>query len=63
MIHPNPPRLPRKYPAVVQWSDTQLGDRLRHLHRALSTLADRHSELVEGLRPIAPGNWTNDQII
>jgi hypothetical protein len=57
------PKLGRRYPAVVQWSDAQLGDRIATLHRGLSTLADRHSEFVEGLRPIAPTHWTDAEII
>ena len=59
----NPPRLTKKYPAARQWTDTQLGDRLANLHRQLILTADRHSEFVEGLRPIAPGQWTDAQII
>ncbi len=54
------PKLPRKHPAVSQWTDAHLGDRLATLHRRLSASADRHSEFVEGLRPIAPGKWTEE---
>ena len=57
------PKLTRKSPAARQWSDWELGDRLATLHRQLILTADRHSEFVEGLRPIAPGNWTDDSII
>ena len=57
------PKLTRKYPAARQWTDDQLGDRLATLHRRLSASADRHSEFVEGLRPIAPENWTDAKII
>ena len=60
---PTAPKLTRKHPASRQWTDWELGDRLANLHRSLSASADRHSEFVEGLRPIAPGNWTHDQII
>ena len=59
----NPPHLTKKYPADRQWSDWELGDRLTALHRRLILTADRHSEFVEGLRPIAPGKWTDDSII
>ena len=54
------PKLTRNYPAVRQWTDAHLGDRLATLHRRLILTADRHSEFVEGLRPIAPGKWTDD---
>ena len=54
------PKLTRKYPAVRQWTDAHLGDRLATLHRQLILTADRHSEFVEGLRPIAPGKWTEE---
>ena len=54
------PKLTRKYPAARQWTDWELGDRLANLHRQLILTADRHSEFVEGLRPIAPGKWTED---
>ena len=57
------PKLTRKYPAARQWTDWELGDRLTALHRRLILTADRHSEFVEGLRAIEPGNWTHDRII
>ena len=57
------PKLTRKCPAVRQWTDAQLGDRLATLHHRLSLTADRHSEFVEGLRPIAPESWTDAKII
>ena len=57
------PKLTRKGPAVSQWTDAHLGDRLATLPHQLILTADRHSEFVEGLRPIAPSVWTNDQII
>ena len=57
------PKLTRKYPAARQWTDAQLGDRLANLHHRLSLTADRHSEFVEDLRPIAPQSWTDAKII
>ena len=54
------PKLSRKCPAIRQWTDAHLSDRLATLHRRLSLTADRHSAFVEGLRPIAPGKWTDD---
>jgi len=59
----NPPHLPKKYPADRQWTDRELGDRLTTLHRQLILTADRHSEFVEGLRPIAPDPWQPQHII
>ena len=56
------PKLTRKYPAARQWTDTQLGDRLTALHRRLILTADRHSEFVEGLRPIEPDPWQPQHI-
>ena len=57
------PKLTRKYPADRRWSDWELGDRLAALHRRLIQTADRHSEFVEGLRPIAPDPWQQQNII
>ena len=57
------PELTRKHPAASQWTDRELGDRLTALHRRLILTADRHSEFVEGLRPIAPESWTDAKII
>ena len=57
------PKFTRNYPAARQWTDAQLGDRLATLHRRLSLTADRHSEFIEGLRPIAPESWTDAKII
>ena len=57
------PKLTRKYPAARQWTDAHLGDRLATLHRRLILTADRHSDCVEGLRPIAAESWTNAKII
>ena len=57
------PKLTRKYPAARQWTDWELGDRLATLHRRLILTGDRHAEFVEGLKPIAPAAWSNDQII
>ena len=57
------PKITRKYPADRQWTDAHLGDRLTALHRRLILTADRHSEFVEGLRPIAPESWTDAKII
>ena len=59
----NPPRLTQKYPADRRLTDWELGDRLTALHRRLILTADRHSEFVEGLRPIAPEIWSDDSII
>jgi hypothetical protein len=56
------PQIARRYPAVVQWSDAKLGDRLRHLHRGLSTLADRHCQLLDDLRPQNPEPWTDEDL-
>ena len=53
------PKLTRKYPAAYQWTDREMGDRLTALHRRLILTADRHSEFVEDLRPIAPGKWSD----
>ena len=53
----------RRFSAAEQWTDRALDARLSNLHRSLIDLADRHAEFVEGLKPIAPGNWTHDQII
>ena len=60
---PTAPKLTRKCPAARQWTDAHLGDRLATLHRRLMLTADRHSEFVEGLRPIAPESWTDAKII
>lgn len=57
------PKLARRYPAIIQLSDAELGDRIATLHRGLSTLADRHCQLLDELRPIAPETWADDQII
>ena len=43
--------------------DRALDARISQLYRSLSDLADRHAEFVEGLKPIAPAAWTQDQII
>ena len=57
---PTVPKLTRKYPAVSQWTDAHLGDRLATLHHRLILTDDRQSENDEGLRPIAPGKWTEE---
>ena len=57
------PKLTRKYPTNRQWTDWELGDRLANLHRQLILTADRHSEFVEGLRPIASDPWQPQNII
>jgi hypothetical protein len=54
------PKLARRYPAAHQMSDTQLGDRIATLHRRLSTLADRHCQLIEDLRPENPTPWPEE---
>jgi hypothetical protein len=56
------PKLARKYPATHQISDTQLGDRIAILHRGLSTLADRHCQLLDDLRPQNPEPWTDEDL-
>jgi hypothetical protein len=48
---------------IIKMTDRALDARISRLYRSLSDLADRHAELVEGLKPIAPAAWTNDQII
>lgn len=48
---------------IIKMTDRALDDRISRLYRSLSDLADRHAEFVEGLKPIAPAAWTNDQII
>lgn len=57
------PKLTRKYPADRQWTDREMGDRLTALHRRLIHTADRHSEFVENLRPIAPEKWSAAEMI
>ncbi len=55
------PKLARKYPAAHQMTDTQLGDRIATLQRRLSTLADRHCQLLDDLKPIAPQPWPEEE--
>ncbi len=56
------PKLARRYPAIEQMTDTQLGDRIATLQRRLSTLADRHCQLLDDLRPENPAPWADEDL-
>lgn len=43
-------------------TDRQLNDRIATLQRALSTLADRHCQLIDELRPEHPEPWTEETL-